>query len=205
MRTRKQLVTTGFLAVLAAGLVMSCQNKTGGNNNATAPTSNATNNTTSAQGGFKIAYVDLDSLEAHFEYFKEKRGILEQKQVQMDNQLKGKARALQSEYEDLQRRASTLTQEQGEAAQRSLMTKQQQLEQEAQSLRAAYAEQETKFNEELQKKLDDFLKAFNHDKRFAYIFSYRTAASNILYKDEAYDITAEVIKGMNDNGAGSAK
>jgi outer membrane protein len=204
MRTRKQLVTTGFLAVFAAGLLMSCQgNKTGGSNTI-APTSNTTSNA-STQGGFKIAYVDLDSLEAHFEYFKEKRGILEQKQVQMDNQLKGKARALQSEYEDLQRRASTLTQEQGEAAQRSLMAKQQQLEQEAQNLRSAYTEQETKFNEELQKRLDDFLKSFNSDKRFAYIFSYRTAASNILYKDEAYDITADVIKGMNSAGTGTAK
>ncbi|RFS21033.1 OmpH family outer membrane protein [Chitinophaga silvatica] len=205
MRTRKQIVTTGFLAVTAAGLLMSCQgNKTGGST--TAPTSNATNNA-SAQGGFKIAYVDLDSLEAHFEYFKEKRAILEQKQQQMDNQLKSKGRALQNEYEDLQRKAQAnmLTQEQGEAAQRSLMTKQQQLEQEAQNLRAVYTEQETKFNEELQKKLDDFLKSFNSDKRFAYIFSYRTAASNILYKDESYDITADVIKGMNNSGTSTAK
>jgi len=198
MRTRKQLVTKGLLAALAAGLLVSCQNKAGNNAPATTP---AAGTSAPAAGSFKIAYVDLDSLEAHFEYFKEKRGLLEQKQQQMDNQLKGKARALQSEYEDLQRKASTLTQEQGEAAQRSLMTKQQQLEQEAQNLRASYAEQETKFNEELQKRLDDFLKSFNADKRFAYIFSYRSNASNILYKDPAYDVTADVIKGMNDNGA----
>jgi len=121
----------------------------------------------------------------------------------MDNQLKGKARALQSEYEDLQRKASTLTQEQGESAQRSLMSKQQQLEQEAQNLRASYTEQETKFNEELQKRLDDFLKSYNADKRFAYIFSYRSTASNILYKDPAYDVTPDVIKGMNESGAAS--
>ena len=181
---------------------MSCQGNTAGNS-APAATS-AANSSTPAAGSFKIAYVDLDSLEAHFEYFKEKRAVLEQKQQQMDNQLKGKARALQSEYEDLQRRASTLTQEHGEAAQRSLMSKQQQLEQEAQNLRASYTEQETKFNEELQKRLDDFLKAFNADKRFAYIFSYRSTASNILYKDPAYDVTPEVIKGMNENGAAAS-
>jgi outer membrane protein len=198
MRTRKQLVTKGLLAALAAGLLVSCQNKAG---NSTPTTTPAAGTSAPAAGSFKIAYVDLDSLEAHFEYFKEKRGLLEQKQQQMDNQLKGKARALQSEYEDLQRKASTLTQEQGEVAQRSLMTKQQQLEQEAQNLRATYAEQETKFNEELQKRLDDFLKSFNADKRFAYIFSYRSNASNILYKDPAYDVTADVIKGMNDSGA----
>lgn len=202
MRTRKQLVTKGLTAALAAGLLISCQGKQAGNNTPAA-TPGATNGTPAA-GSFKIAYVDLDSLEAHFEYFKEKRALLEQKQQQMDNQLKGKARALQSEYEDLQRRASTLTQEQGESAQRSLMSKQQQLEQEAQNLRASYTESETKFNEELQKKLDDFLKSFNADKRFAYIFSYRSTASNILYKDPAYDVTLDVIKGMNDSGTAGA-
>ncbi|MBS0026677.1 OmpH family outer membrane protein [Chitinophaga sp. 22321] len=203
MRTRKQLVTKGLLAALAAGLLISCQGKQAGNNTPAA-TSGASNSTPAA-GSFKIAYVDLDSLEAHFEYFKEKRALLEQKQQQMDNQLKGKARALQSEYEDLQRKASTLTQEQGESAQRSLMSKQQQLEQEAQNLRASYTEQETKFNEELQKRLDDFLKSYNADKRFAYIFSYRSTASNILYKDPAYDVTPDVIKGMNENGAAASK
>ena len=202
MRTRKQLVTKGLSAALAAGLFISCQgNKTGNSTPATPAASNGV----PAAGSFKIAYVDLDSLEAHFEYFKEKRAVLEKKQQQMDNQLQGKARALQSEYADLQRRASTLTQEQGEAAQRSLMSKQQQLEQEAQTLRAAYTEQETKFNEELQKRLDDFLKSFNADKRFAYIFSYRSTASNILYKDPAYDVTPEVIKGMNEGGSTPAK
>lgn len=203
MRTRKQFVTKGLLAALAAGLFMSCQgNKSGSNAPAATP---AANNGSPAAASFKIAYVDLDSLEAHFEYFKEKRGQLEQKQQGMDNQLKGKARALQSEYQDLQRKASTLTQEQGEAAQRSLMAKQQQLEQEAQNLRATYSEQEAKFNEELQKRLDDFLKTYNSDKRFAYIFSYRSGVSNILYRDPAYDVTADVIKGMNSTGAPAAK
>ncbi|MEZ2445021.1 OmpH family outer membrane protein [Chitinophaga sp. RCC_12] len=199
MRTCKQLVNKGLLAAFSAGLLMSCQGNKAGNSAPAA--SSAANSGTPAAGSFKIAYVDLDSLEAHFEYFKEKRGLLEQKQQQMDNQLKGKARALQSEYADLQRRASTLTQEQGEAAQRSLMSKQQQLEEEAQNLRASYTEQETKFNEELQKRLDDFLKSYNADKRFAYIFSYRSTASNILYKDPAYDVTPDVIKGMNNNSA----
>lgn len=204
MRTRKQLVTKGLLAALAAGLLMSCQGNKAGNSTTPAATPAAGTNTAAA-GGFKMAYVDLDSLEAHFEYFKEKRAVLEQKQQQMDNQLQGKARALQSEYADLQRRANTLTQEQGEAAQRSLMSKQQQLEQEAQNLRAAYTEQETKFNEELQKRLDAFLKSFNADKRYAFIFSYRSTASNILYKDPAYDVTADVIKGMNAQDATPAK
>ncbi|HVI47387.1 MAG TPA: OmpH family outer membrane protein [Chitinophaga sp.] len=197
MRIRNQLVTKGFLAALAAGLFMSCQgNKTGNNAPASAPAASGATSAPAA-AAFKIAYVDLDSLETHFEYFKQKKAQLEQKQKQMENQVQGKVQALQNEYQDLQRKASTLTQEQGETAQRSLMAKQQQLEQEAQNLRASYSKQEAEFNEELQKRLDDFLKSYNADKRYAFIFSYRTGASNILYTDPSYDITADVIKGMN--------
>jgi len=68
-------------------------------------------------------------------------------------------------------------------------------------MRSQYAEQENKFNEELQKRLNDFLTKFNSDKRYAYILSYRTGASNVLYKDEKYDITNEVIKGLNEANA----
>ncbi|MCW3467669.1 OmpH family outer membrane protein [Chitinophaga nivalis] len=205
MRTRKQFVTKGLLAALAAGLFMACQGNKSGNSATSANSDPAANPTAPAAAGFKIAYVDMDSLEAHFDYFKEKKSQLEQKQQQMENQLKGKANALRSEYEDLQRKASTLTQEQGETAQRSLMAKQQQLEQEAQNMRASYSEQEAKFTEELQKKLDDYLKGFNADKRYAFIFSYRAGQSNILYRDQAYDVTSEVIKGINEKGATPAK
>lgn len=200
MRICKQFVSKGLLAALAAGLFMACNGNKAGNN---APASTPAAGTNAPAASFKIAYVDLDSLEAHFEYFKQKKSELEQKQQGMENQLKAKGRALQSEYQDLQRRASSLTQEQGEAAQRSLMAKQQQLEQEAQNMRVDYAQSETKFNEELQKRLDDFLKTYNADKRFAFIFSYRAGQSNILYTDPSYDVTADVIKGMNEKGMGA--
>ncbi len=198
MRTRNQIVTKGLVVTLTAGLFMACQNnKTAG----TAPAANTASTAAATNGGFKIAYVDLDSLEAHFEYFKEKRAELEKKQQSMENTLQAKARGLQNEFENLQRNASSLTQEQGENAQRSILAKKQQLEQEAQQMRTTYSEQEAKFNDELQTRLDGFLESFNKDKRFAYIFSYRKGVSNILWKDSNYDITADVIKGMNTAGA----
>ena len=46
-------------------------------------------------------------------------------------------------------------------------------------------------------KLDSFLTEYNKDKRFVYILSY-TKGGFILYKDEALDITKEVVDGMNE-------
>jgi outer membrane protein len=205
MRTSKQFVKSGVLAALAAGAFMACQQpaKQGSTNAAATTTGN--NNTATVNGGFIIAYVDIDTVESNYNYFKEKKSELEKKQQAIDNELKANVRALQNEAADFQRKAQTMTQADGEAAQRTLYDKQQQLEGKAQNMRAQYAEQEGKFNEELQKRLNDFLQKFNSNKKYAYILSYRSGASNVLYKDEQFNITNEVIKGLNEADASEKK
>jgi len=202
MRTTKQLVKSGLLAVMTAGTFMACQNNKQGNN---APAAAAKGDSAGSNNSFVIAYVDIDTVEAHYDYFKEKRAELEKKQQAIDNELQANLRALQNEAADFQRRASGMSQAEGEATQRALYNKQQQLEGKAQNMRSQYAEQENKFNEELQKRLNDFLDKFNADKRYAYILSYRTGASNVLYKDARYDITTEVIKGLNEAAKANAE
>jgi len=200
MHNVQQTVKNGCLVVLATGLFVACQQ--GGKNantNTTATPATTTSSTKAADDGPRIAYVDLDSVEARYEYFKAKKSELEKRQQAIDNELKANVRALQNEAADFQRRANAnqLTQAEGETAQRTLMEKQQQLEAKRQNLSQQYMEQEAKFNEDLQKRLDDFLKTFNADKKYSFIFSYRAGASNILYKDESLDITAPVIEGLN--------
>ncbi|PUZ24928.1 hypothetical protein DCC81_11455 [Chitinophaga parva] len=195
MYTLQQLVKKGMLALFVAGGMTACKNQ--GNNTTPPAGAAAPATTTAAASSFKIAYVDLDSLEAHFDYFIQKKKELEQKQEAMDNELNANANALRNEIQQFQAKANTMTQNEGESIQRALYGKQQELEQKRQNLAQKYAAQESQFNDELQKKLDAFLQTYNADKRYAYIFSFRAGASNILYHDQAYDITADVIKGMN--------
>ncbi|RAI99695.1 periplasmic chaperone for outer membrane proteins Skp [Chitinophaga skermanii] len=197
MYTKKQIVKNGFLMAIVAGTFMAC----GQSNNANNAAKSASDSASSAATGLKIAYVDLDSLEAHYEFFKQKKAELERKQLAMDNEIQADARVLQEQYNSLQRRANTLTQAEGEAIQRDLMAKNQNLEQKRQTLSRQYMEVEQSFNDELRKKLDSFLLKFNADKRYGYIFSYRDGGTNILYKDPAYDITDVVTKGLNDEAA----
>jgi outer membrane protein len=200
MMIHQQIAKNGFLLVAMAGLMTACQPK----DKAASPASGSKSAGTEAEanGSFKIAYVDLDSLEAHYGYFKEKKAELEKKQEQMDNELKAKARALQNEVAALQQKAQAgqLSQADGQAAERDLMQKNQQLEANRQNMQQSYMQQEAQFNDDLQTKLDIFLQGFNKG-RYAYIFSYRKGASNILYKDTQYDITADVIKGLNETPA----
>lgn len=151
----------------------------------------------SAQGGQLIAYVNIDSLEANYEFFKEKKAALEKTQQNAEATIQRDAETFQREVYDFQQRAQTMTQAEGEATQERLMSKKDALERKQQQLSESLLAEQTNFNKELNAKLDSFLAEYNADKNYAYILSYAKGGS-ILYKDSAYDITVDVVKGMNE-------
>lgn len=154
----------------------------------------------SGSHSLSIAYVNIDSLEAHYAYFQQKKAELDKEQASIQNDLSGRARTLQNEVADLQKKAATMTQAQGEAAQKSIMQKQQALQQREQDLRQKFMQEQQDFNLDLHNRLTSFLKKYNENKHYSYILSYSEMASDILLKDTAYDITADVIKGLNEAG-----
>ncbi|WP_341834987.1 OmpH family outer membrane protein [Chitinophaga pollutisoli] len=192
MHTRQLIVKNGLFLMAIAGVFAACQP----NNGKSAAKPGADSSVNAAAGVQKLAYVDIDSLEAHYDYFKDKKAELDRKKEAAQNEIAGRERALQNELQSLQQQAPTMTQAQGQAAEASLQRKAQQHEANRQNLIAQLQTQEAQFSEDLQKRLEETIKTVNGN-RYAFIFSYRAGASNILYKDEAYDITDEVIKALN--------
>ena len=52
--------------------------------------------------------------------------------------------------------------------------------------------------DDIQQKLKDFLEEYNKDKRFTYIFSCGNGLDYMVYKDSSYNITPDVIAGINE-------
>lgn len=198
MYTRQLLVKNGLLLAAVAGVFTACQQKTP---DAAEKNKTAAEQSSSVASAQKLAYVDIDSVEAHYDYFKSKKAELEKKKEGAQNDLSGRERQLQNEYNALAQRAPTMTQSEGQVAQASLERKARAHEEYRQNLFAQLQTQEAQFNEDLQKRLDESIKKFNADKKYAFIFSYRAGASNILYKDDAYDVTTEVVKELNAENA----
>jgi outer membrane protein len=143
-----------------------------------------------------IAYVNIDTLEDKYLFFKDKKAELEQRQKSIESSLMKDAEILEREVYELQQKAPTLTQAEGESIQERLMKKQYNLEKKKNDLAESFLNEQIKFNIELNAKLDSFLTEFNKDKNYAYILSY-TKGGQVLFKDESLDITQEVIDGMN--------
>jgi outer membrane protein len=62
-------------------------------------------------------------------------------------------------------------------------------------LETELANETAKFNEALRDSLNNFLQAYNKDKKYDIILS--KAGDNILFADKKYDITQDVINGLN--------
>jgi len=149
----------------------------------------------------QIAYVDIDSFQNNYSYFKTGRAALEQRQKSMEAELDRSMSAFQAEYAALAQKAQTMTEEEGMAAQQKLADKQQKIEERKQVMEAQFMKETQDFNIKLQEKIVAFLKKYNANGAYTYILPYSKETINLLYVNPLNDITSDVLKGMNEEYA----
>lgn len=155
--------------------------------------------TTATPSTGRIAFVNIDTFNAHCTSVKTQREIFEKRQAGMEAELESSVRKLQNDAAEFSKKAQSggMTQTEGEAGQKRLMQMQEALEKRKNSLAQSLMEEEARFSKELHDNLDAFLKEYNADGKYDYILSYGDGGT-ILYKNDALDITWDVIKGMNE-------
>lgn len=158
-----------------------------------------TTTTNAAPTTGRIAYVDIDSLEANYTYFKKKKDEFARRQTALESELQRSAQQMEQKAADLQRRyqAQTLTEAEAVSSQKQLQQMQQSFETRRQSMTAQLLKEQEASNAELQKRLDAFLEDYVKEKGYDYVLSYAKAGS-ILYANQSLNITQDVIDGMNE-------
>lgn len=146
----------------------------------------------------KVAYVDLDSIQSKYSYYKEKMEEFEKKKENADRDLNNAFQKIEGERIAFAKKGESITQAEYENFQRSYQAKMQNLEQQKMVLENNIAGEGVKAMDELKTKINDFLKEYNKKKGYSYIFSYSSALNVLFYKDTAYDITNEVVAGLNE-------
>lgn len=154
-------------------------------------------------GQLPIAYINVDSLLLNYNFAKESNESLINKQEQSRLNINTKARQLQTEMSDFQRKLENnafLSRERAEQEQTRLMKKQQDLQELDGQLSQQLMQVQQKMSEQLRDTINSFLKAYNKDNKYQMILS-NTSSDNILHADKAYDITPEVTKMLNERYA----
>ena len=154
-----------------------------------------------------VAYVNVDSLLLNYNYAKDLNERILKRQEDSRANITQKARSLESEMQDFRRKIENnafLTRERAEQEQQRLLKKQQELQNLDNQLAQELAAEQLKLNEQLRDSIVSQLRVFNQDKGFQLVFS-NTVGDNILYANEVYDITPELIDYLNKNYVSGAK
>jgi len=144
---------------------------------------------------FRIAYFEMDSVENNFQMVRDVQGEISRKEKDYNNDLAKLDYAYQTRVESY-RSKGKLSNDEIEKAQIDLKQLQDQLKGQKQQLDQDYQEFVMHRQLELKAVIVDFLKEFNKTKNYSYIMVYER--DQFYFKDTAYNITAEIIKGLNE-------
>ena len=148
--------------------------------------------------GLKIAYVEIDTLMAQYQFCKDYTELANIEGENIQRTLAGKQRTLEQHAAAMQKKYESngfTSQEELTRAQQSLQAEQQSLQELSERLYASFQEEQNQYNEEMRDSIQSFLKKYNKTKKYDFILA--KAGDNMLMANAKYDITNEVLKGLN--------
>ena len=153
----------------------------------------------------KIAYVEVDSIMSQYKFCKDYSLILQRKGQNIKSTLAAKQQQLQAAAANFQQKMqqNADTRDQAEAINANLQKQNADLQMLDQRLTNEFQNETEKYNNALRDSIQHYLKIYNQDKHYSLILS--KAGDNLLYADKAFDITNEVVAGLNKAYKPSAK
>lgn len=146
---------------------------------------------------FRMAYFEMDSVAANFDLVKEVKTELTKKEDDINRQIDALTKNFQQKYLYYQNQAKNgnLTQEQTDAAGAEMKKMDDDIKARRQQLDQEYNDLMVRRQNEVKTKIEAFLKDYNKTKNYSYIISYEQGL--FYFKDSAYNITSDVVKGLN--------
>lgn len=194
--TKKGFVSLGTLAIALTSSL--CLSSCGGNKaeQKSTPTTPVEVQAT----GLPIALVNMDSVTSQYKFAQEIKEALEKDAGAHQTRLQGKSAAIQKAAADFERRMrinAFVSAEAQQAEQQKLIR----MQQEGQALSAELSEKlalkQQSLLEDMMKSIREQLKDYNKDGRYKLILT--KVGDNILYAEDALDITEDFIKYLNEH------
>ncbi len=149
-----------------------------------------------ASSEFKIAYIKIDSLVVNYDFALEMQDVFSKQQEAFTKEYGEKRNRFETQaaaFQDKVQRGGFLTQERAMQERDRLVGEEQQIGKLDQELSAKLAQMQADNNKQLLDSIMIYLKVFNKDKNYNYIFN----AAEVLIGDETHNITKEVLTGLN--------
>ncbi len=151
---------------------------------------------TASGEGMRIAYIEIDTLTSQYEFAKQKSLELEKKGTNARNTIQAKSQQFEKKAAAFQQKLQSngfTSREAAESEQAALQREQQNILALQQRLENELASEQQKFLQAFQDSLDNFLADYNKAKKYDMIVN----KAAVLFADKRFDITTEVVNGMN--------
>lgn len=173
---------------MVAGTITACQNKAA--DKSTAPV------VTAASGS--IVYVNQDSLLSKYDYFKDMSKRLEDKGKSAQSDVGSRQQALQREAAEYQKSANTLSADQRATTEQRLQREGQEFQQYQQNAAAQFQNEQADEQKKLYEKVAAFIKDYAKEKGYKMVLTFQKGNTTMWYGDPGLDVTADVIKRLNE-------
>ena len=190
----KGLLVLNIILVIAVAILFylyfsfkdngSTTGKPGGSSNSSDPSS------------FRMAYFDMDSIEAKFSLFKQMQAEVSKKEDSMNSIMNSARMNLQSKYRKYQEQRETMTQDDMEKASNDLSKIDMDIKNSEISLNQTFQSFYMNKQQEVISQIKKYCLEYNKDKKFSMIIANEPGL--IYYKDTAFNITSELLKGLNE-------
>jgi outer membrane protein len=192
MNIKASIATKLVLALSIAAGVSAC------NQNKTADKPAAATTTAATADKAEIVYINQDSLIAKYEYIKDMDKRLGDKSKSAQSDVVGKRQAFQREFAEYQKSANGLSADQRASTEQRLQRKGQELQGYEQNASAQLQNEQVTEQTKLYEKLVAFTKEYAKEKGYKMVLTFQKGNVNLLYADASLDVTADVVKRLND-------
>ncbi len=149
-------------------------------------------------GEINIAYFNMDSVMSQWDLYFDYQQDLSQKQTELEADFAGRTETFYQSVQDAQYKIQKglVTRTEAEQLQQQLATEEQNL----QVLQNQYAgqmqEEGLVKNRQMLDMIETYVAELSETQGYSYVYSY-SFGGNLIYGAKPYDITAEVVKGLN--------
>jgi len=158
----------------------------------------STNNTASVNtDGLKIAFVNVDSLSLKYKRLRDAEVEIREVAEQGEQKLRNMEANFQREMAKLQEEYVTMLKSQQEAAEKKLTNMRANLEREQAMYQQNLQNKQAALMEGAYKTLYEFLDDYAQENGYDFILT-KTYGSGVLYGSPSYDVTKDVIAGLNE-------
>ena len=195
MKKITTLVLSGLMMGAVVSSITSCNNA----NNENAPESAPAKASADKATSYKIAFVQIDTLTSQYQKCKDLEEEFTKKRANAEATINAKGKNFTAQMQDFNRKyqSNQFTQQQFEAEQARLQKLQQDLQDLEARLSNSLQEEYQKEFQALTDTIQNFTKSYAKEKGYDFILCKSSGIDNVLYANEAYDVTDEVVKALN--------